>query len=52
MGPRAFGAQYQQNPTPTEDNYLRWGKVQFYDQAPVRELLHEVVISWDPRHLQ
>lgn len=47
MGPRAFEAQYQQNPTPTEGDYLRWDKVQFYDEAPPRERLRKVVMSWD-----
>jgi predicted phage terminase large subunit-like protein len=48
MGPRAFEAQYQQNPTPTEGDYLRWEKVQFFDRTPERERLQNVVISWDP----
>lgn len=47
MGTRAFEAQYQQNPTPLEGDYLRWEKVQFYEEAPVRECLHKVVHSWD-----
>lgn len=48
MGSRAFDAQYQQNPTPTEGDFLRWEKVQFYDAAPLRERLQKVVHSWDP----
>lgn len=47
MGPRAFEAQYQQNPVPTEGDYIRWEKVQFYDEAPPRERLEKVVLSWD-----
>lgn len=47
MGTRAFEAQYQQNPTPLEGDYLRWENVQFYDERPLRERLHKVVHSWD-----
>ncbi|WP_242915526.1 phage terminase large subunit [Brevundimonas pishanensis] len=47
MGPRAFEAQYQQNPTPLEGDYLQWDKVQFYDEAPPRNRLNKVVHSWD-----
>lgn len=47
MGSRVFEAQYQQDPTPTSGDYLRWEKVQFYDEAPPRERLHKVVMSWD-----
>src|SRR5690606_29464215 len=47
MGPRAFEAQYQQNPTPLEGDYLQWNKVQFYDEAPPRTRLNKVVHSWD-----
>jgi len=47
MGPRAFEAQYQQNPTPLEGDYLQWDKVQFYDEAPPRTRLNKVVHSWD-----
>ena len=32
MGGRAFEAQYQQNPTPTEGDYVRWDRIQFYDE--------------------
>ena len=47
MGTRAFEAQYQQNPTPLEGDYLRWEKVQFYEEAPSRMGLNQVVHSWD-----
>jgi len=47
MGSRTFEAQYQQNPVPTEGDYIRREKVQFYDEAPPRERLEKVVISWD-----
>lgn len=47
MGPRAFEAQYQQNPTPLEGDYLQWDKVRFYDEAPPRNRLNKVVHSWD-----
>ncbi len=48
MGGRAFEAQYQQNPTPTEGDYVRWDRIQFYDEPPERHALHKVVHSWDP----
>jgi predicted phage terminase large subunit-like protein len=47
IGPSAFGAQYQQNPTPPDGNLVRWSNVQFYDEAPERDQLHYVVQSWD-----
>lgn len=47
MGPRAFEAQYQQNPVPSEGDHIRWEKLQFYDEAPPRERLEKVVMSWD-----
>lgn len=48
MGPRAFEAQYQQNPTPTEGDYVQWDRIQFYEDRPERRQLHRIVHSWDP----
>ena len=48
MGSRAFEAQYQQNPSPPDGEYVRFERVQRYDVAPVRNALHKVVHSWDP----
>lgn len=47
MGSRAFEAQYQQNPTPPESEFIRWDKIQRYDAASPREQMERVVISWD-----
>ncbi|MFN4092191.1 MAG: phage terminase large subunit [Brevundimonas sp.] len=47
IGARAFSAQYQQDPTPSESDNFRWEKVQFYEQAPERHRIQKVVISWD-----
>jgi len=47
MGSRAFEAQYQQNPTPRNDDYLKWEKIERYDDRPERPELTEVVVSWD-----
>lgn len=47
MGARAFAAQYQQNPTPSESDHFRWDNIQFYDVAPPRDRLQSLVQSWD-----
>jgi len=47
IGTRGFEAQYQQNPSPQEGDYIRWEKVQFYETPPPRERLEKVVHSWD-----
>jgi len=47
MGPRAFEAQYQQNPTPADGDYVKWEKIARYDDAPHRTALRKVVHSWD-----
>lgn len=47
MGSRAFAAQYQQNPTPSDSELIRWEKIQTYDEAPPRERMQCVVQSWD-----
>ena len=54
MGPRAFEAQYQQNPTPADGDIIRWDRIQFHDDDPMhyrthegRRQMHKVVMSWD-----
>jgi predicted phage terminase large subunit-like protein len=47
IGPWAFEAQYQQNPTAPEGNLVRWSKIPTYEEAPDREELLYVVQSWD-----
>jgi len=47
MGNRVFQAQWQQDPTPADSQYIDWGKIQFYDVAPQRHRLQRVVQSWD-----
>jgi len=47
IGPVAFAAQYQQNPTVPEGNLLRLEWFKTYDEAPPRERLLKVVQSWD-----
>ncbi|RZJ45393.1 MAG: hypothetical protein EON87_07585 [Brevundimonas sp.] len=47
MGSRAFEAQYQQNPTPADGDYVKWDKIVTYEQAPERTRLRKVVHSWD-----
>lgn len=47
MGSRVFQAQYQQNPTPTESDLIRWDRIATYDKAPERHQLQYVLHSWD-----
>jgi predicted phage terminase large subunit-like protein len=47
IGPVAFEAQYQQNPTAPGGNLLRWDRMQFYDDAPELERMFYTVQSWD-----
>lgn len=47
LGPRAFEAQYQQNPTPPDGDYVKWDRIQRYDKAPERSRLTRIVHSWD-----
>lgn len=47
IGPYAFGAQYQQNPTPPDGNALRWEWFGTYDDRPDRSELLAVCQSWD-----
>ncbi|MFN3877215.1 MAG: phage terminase large subunit [Brevundimonas sp.] len=48
VGQRVFEAQWQQNPSAGSNDFLRWEKVQFYDDPPERDRLQMVVHSWDP----
>ncbi len=47
IGAQAFAAQYLQDPTPAESDYLTWSKIPRYDQAPSRKHFLKVVQSWD-----
>jgi predicted phage terminase large subunit-like protein len=47
MGPSAFSAQYQQDPTPPGGNRLRWEWFGAYDFEPRRNEFERVVQSWD-----
>ena len=47
MGSRVFQAQYQQNPTPTESDLIRWDRIATYDKTPERHELQYVIHSWD-----
>lgn len=47
MGPRAFEAQYQQNPTPRDGNRVRWEWFECYEYAAERHEYDVVVQSWD-----
>ncbi len=47
MGNRNYEAQYQQNPSPADSEYIAWQRIQFYEEAPDRNRLLKVVISWD-----
>lgn len=47
MGSRAFEAQYQQNPTPGDGDYVKWDRIAFYDDPPPRSDLRKIVQSWD-----
>lgn len=47
MGSRAFSAQYQQNPTPSESELIRWDRIQTYADAPERSRFQFIAQSWD-----
>lgn len=47
MGPAAFSAQYQQNPTPRGGNRIRWEWFGSYGAALPRVMYQSVVQSWD-----
>jgi predicted phage terminase large subunit-like protein len=47
MGPAAFSAQYQQNPTPPGGNRIRWEWFPTYDEEIDRADYQFVVQSWD-----
>lgn len=47
MGPAAFSAQYQQNPTPPGGNRIRWEWFGTYDAPLARDAYQMVVQSWD-----
>lgn len=47
IGPAAFSAQYQQNPTPLGGNRIRWEWFGTYDAPLPRDAYQSVVQSWD-----
>lgn len=47
IGNPAFAAQYQQNPTSVDSAYIRWERIQTYDEALPRHGYSKVVQSWD-----
>lgn len=50
IGPRAFGAQYQQDPVPLDGATIRWEWFGVYETPPERDELLLVVQSWDTAH--
>ena len=47
MGPAAFSAQYQQNPTPPGGNRIRWEWFGTYDTRLPRHAYQSIIQSWD-----
>ena len=50
IGPRAFGAQYQQDPVPLDGATIRWEWFGVYETPPERDELLLVAQSWDTAH--
>lgn len=48
MGERAFGAQFQQDPTIAEGALIDWNWFGQYGAQPPRGFFHRIVQSWDP----
>jgi predicted phage terminase large subunit-like protein len=48
MGERAFGAQFQQDPTIAEGALIDWNWFGQYGERPPRSFFHRIVQSWDP----
>ncbi len=48
MGERAFGAQFQQDPTVAEGALIDWGWFGQFHERPPRNFFHKIVQSWDP----
>jgi predicted phage terminase large subunit-like protein len=48
MGPRNFGAQFQQNPIVADGGLIDLNWFDQYDERPPRSFFHKVVQSWDP----
>lgn len=48
MGERAFGAQFQQDPTIAEGALIDWNWFGQYGERPQRSFFHKIVQSWDP----
>ncbi|MEM6900957.1 MAG: phage terminase large subunit [Pseudomonadota bacterium] len=47
MGPMAYNAQYQQNPTPPDGNIFRWEWFESYEAEFDRSAYSHVMQSWD-----
>ena len=50
IGPRSFGAQYQQDPVPPDGATIKWEWFGVYGTPPERGELLLVVQSWDTAH--
>lgn len=48
MGPRPFGAQFQQNPATAEGGLIDLNRFGQYDEVYPRNYFHKIVQSWDP----
>ncbi len=47
MGPRVFGAQYQQRPVPAGGGIVEWSWFEEYDELPAEDPSYITVSSWD-----
>lgn len=47
MGSRAFSAQYQQRPVPSEGALIPWSQFRTYARTPERQQGDRIVQSWD-----
>lgn len=47
LGPAAFAAQYQQEPTGADSQVLRWDRIQRYEQPVERSACRRLIQSWD-----
>jgi len=47
LRPYEFSAQYQQNPTPPDSNFVRWDEIQRFEEFPDHMKCELIVQSWD-----
>jgi predicted phage terminase large subunit-like protein len=47
LGHQSYSAQYLQDPTPMESDFIRWSDIPSYEVAPHRREFTSVVQSWD-----